>query len=152
MLTIEPLPRATMRGTASDAQRKNPFRCVAITADQSANETWPTSPTRWMPALLTRMSIRPACRVDRLEGGRHARRVGDVGLEIDDAARGSVGRELVERENPRAVGEQALGDRVADPARRAGHDRDAPVKRIRHVAAPQYINQPPLTLIVAPVI
>src|ERR1700733_7265744 len=107
MLTIEPLPRATMRGTASEAQRKNPFRCVAITADQSANETWPTRPTRWMPALLTRISRRPA-------------------PEMDDSVPRPARSELVEREDTSPVDEQSLGDGVADPTRRAGYDRDAP--------------------------
>src|SRR5579863_3559389 len=55
-----PLPRFAIRGTASEAQRKKPLRWVATTAEKSAKEIFPMSPTRWIPALLTRMSICPA--------------------------------------------------------------------------------------------
>src|SRR5690348_16526719 len=54
------MPRFTMRGTASEAQRKKPLRWVATTAEKSAKEIFPMSPTRWIPALLTRTSICPA--------------------------------------------------------------------------------------------
>jgi hypothetical protein len=50
------------------------------------------------------------------------------------------------------VGQQPLGDGVADPPCRASDDGEAPCKRIRRARVPQYINQPPLTLSVAPVI
>ena len=153
MLTIAPpLPRAAMRGTASDAQRKKPLRCAATTADQSAKEILPTRPTRWMPALLTRMSIRPACPSIALKAS--ATRAGSVTSASRYAGARLGGGDLVEGEEARAVGEQPLGDRIADAARGAGHDC-APSKELamrpRLSASAQYISQPPLTLIVAPV-
>ena len=51
-------------------------------------------PTRWIPALLTRTSTRPSSRVDRREGGRDARRVGDVGAHVADAVAGCRGAAL----------------------------------------------------------
>jgi hypothetical protein len=94
----------------------------------------------------------PRRRIDRREGCRHARGIRNVGLEIDDSLPRLRRGGLVQREDARAVGEQSLGDGVPDPARCAGHDRDAPPKANWTCLHPQYINQPPLTLIVAPVI
>jgi hypothetical protein len=99
--------------------------------------------------------IRPC--IDRLEGGGDAGRIGHVGFEIVDPDARLGGRRLVEGENAGAVSEQPLGDGVAYAARCAGDDGDAPGKGIGHCHAPsgfasaQYISQPPLTLIVAPV-
>ena len=106
-----------------------------------------------MPALLTRMSRRPASLFDPFEGGGDARRFGDIGLQVFDAFARFGGRELVERVDPGAIGDEPLGDCVANAPRRAGDNSDAALKRIRHVLSlfPQYISQPPLTLIVAPV-
>ena len=95
-------------------------------------------------------------RINRLECVSDAGRFGDIGFEIDDARARVFRSQLVEREHPCAVGEQPLGDRIANAARRARHDGGPAGKRIGHcssllLASAQYISQPPLTLMVAPV-
>ena len=89
-----------------------------------------------------------------------AGRIGDVGLEIGDALARLVRGDLVEGEDARAVREQPRGDRIADAARGAG-DRGDCARKVTDIGLPiggrspaapaQYISQPPLTLIVAPV-
>ena len=90
--------------------------------------------------------------VDPREGGRDAVGIGDVGLDIGDAGPRLVRAVLVEREHRRAVGDEPGGDGIADAARRTGYRRDLSGKTAHDRAPePQYISQPPLTLIVAPV-
>jgi hypothetical protein len=91
-------------------------------------------------------------RVDRLERFSDAARISDIGFEVDNADSRLGGRQLIEGEHAGAVSEQPLGDCIAYAARGAGDDGDAASKGIGSgSASAQYINQPPLTLIVAPV-
>ena len=93
----------------------------ASSASQRSSSNSATGATCWKPALATIVSSPPK-RVDRRldrgavavarrqVGGERLARAVRVGLEVD-------------REHARAVVDERLGDRAADPARRAGDDR-----------------------------
>ncbi len=124
---MAPLPCSTMRGTACEAQRKNPLRWVAITDDQSANEIWPISPTRWMPALLTRIPTGPKSLSTAAKPRRHAVRAGHVDIEIE-YARPRLGRgDLVERGHPRpGLGQGRRRSRRRSPVPRPSRSPPGP--------------------------
>ena len=114
------------------------------------------SATRWMPALLTSTSIRPASRSTAREGGGDAVGVRDVGRQVGDAGVARLGLAEVEGKDRRALVEEAERRsrrrcRAPAPVTTA----TLPSNAIRgHGVTPssyQYISQPPLTLIVAPV-
>ena len=102
-----------------------------------------------MPALLTRMSICPASLV---HSGKAAATLSGsyVGLEINNFLAGLGGRGFVERENTLHLPRGAARRCVAYAARRAG---DAPTRLEDCAMVPpaSVHRQPPLTLIVAPV-
>ena len=67
--------------------------------------------------------------INRLEGLSNAGWLSHVSFEIGDVLARLVGRDFVEGKNARAVGNQPLGDRVADAARGAAHNGYAARKR-----------------------
>ena len=111
---------------------KKPLRWLETTADHSANEIFPTRPTRWMPAFVDEDVDRIGPRVDRLERFSDAGRISDIGFDIDIANARLGGRRLVEGEHAGAVSDQPLGDCIAYPARGAGNDSDAASKGTGH--------------------
>ena len=59
MLTIEPLPRSTIDGSAARQVWNAAVRSVAMTASHSSGSISRNGPTWVRPALLTRPSTRP---------------------------------------------------------------------------------------------
>ena len=104
-----------------------------------------------MPALLTRMSMRPASD-HRARGGRDAVGVADVGAQRvcvrAQAARRLRREVLVEVPQPDGGTRfgQPSGDRLADALRRAGHHGDPPaqIDAVGHVASLRFRRRPPL--------
>ena len=126
MLTIEPAPpgghaRHGFRGAEEEPVQVRGHHRRPVRERDLADETDALN-----AGIVDENVETPRRRIDRREGCRHARGIRNVGLEIDDSVPRLHRGGLVEREDARAVGEQSLGDRVPDPARRAGYDRDAP--------------------------
>ena len=126
--TMAPFRCGRMRLIASAAQKNMPVRCVLRTECQSAWLIFCASATRWMPALLTSTSTPAGLAVDRREGGRDARRVGDVAGEVVDARMPRLRLAEVDREDDRALVAERDRDRFADAARGAGDHRDLAFK------------------------
>ena len=85
---------------------------------------------RWVvPALLTTMSTRPKASIAALRRALDVGAVRNVGRERDrrgaEALRGRLGDLAlqVEAGDPRAFANESLGDAVAEPLPRAGHQR-----------------------------
>ena len=137
-----PLPRFTMRGTASEAQRKKPLRWVATTAEKSAKDIFPTSPTRWIPALLTRMSICPAWLSIARNAAATLSWTCHVGLDIGYAFAGSSGLSLSIAKTRAPSRNETSSDPVADAARAAGDRCDLSRQGCHWRACPRSIHEP----------
>ena len=75
----------------------------------------------------------------------------DIDRQVGDAIARLVGRVEIEGEYLGALVEKAKGDRIADTAAAPVIAATLPENSPAMVALRQYISQPPLTLIVAPV-
>ena len=104
----------------------------AMSSRQSASVNFSSGARRWMPALLTRMSIGPEAGLDGVHAGVHLRGVGDVeGAHVNARAGGAncasgfiQGGPVAPIEDHMGAGaSQRSGDGVADAARGSGDER-----------------------------
>ncbi len=134
-----PWRRRTMPRSAARVRRKAAVRLISMTACQSSSRRRSARASRVMPALLTRMSIWPiaasASRTRRSDASGSARSAvsacarspefGDERVERGPARPGNRDRGALAVERP--------GDRAADAAGGAGHQRSLP-GQIEHPA------------------
>jgi hypothetical protein len=103
-----------------------------------------------MPCVVDQRVEAARLAVHPSEGLPHRGGRGHVADDVRDPRAGSRRLSEVEREDPEAVRRKPLRHRLADAAGGAGDDGH-PLPIAAHAEPPQYISQPPLTLIVAPV-
>ena len=134
--TIAPPPRRRIDAMASALQWNVPMRWVWMTDSQTAGSKVSVRPTRWIPALLTRMSTPPsAASMERNSASTDARSATSVRTErtpsMGVSRVGQVGHDAA-----CALGHGAPDDRLPDPARPAGHEDDLPIEPSDHRALP----------------
>ena len=134
--TIAPPPRRRIDAMASALQWKVPMRWVWMTVSQTAGSKVSVRPTRWIPALLTRMSTPPSASLDGAEQRLHRGAVGYIGADGTDAIDGRLRVGQVGHDAACALGHGAPDDRFPDPARPARHEDDLPIEPSDHQALP----------------
>ena len=156
-----------MCGTTARVMLNTPTTLVSSTSATSSSSIAASWLSRMMPALLTRMSMRPAAFDNPFDGGRAGCRVAHVDLFRRDVRppriarghdfRGGGGIVAIEERDVGALGGEQLDDRPADAAAAAGHDRHLPARPesevivMRLVAQPE-MQKPPSTTSVWPLI
>src|SRR5712691_472934 len=128
-LMIFPDPRASMWGKTARVQRNTDFRLVAIMPSQMSSGISCKRRRLRMPALLTRMSMRP-----------NGAGVGDVGLDGQRAAADRLDRSrdagrplgapVIVDGDPCAFAAKGQGDGGADASARPRHHRHAALERL----------------------
>ena len=105
---------------------------------QSASNVVAIEPARLIPALLTSVVGRPNAPLQRLERRVPVRGDGDV-ERMETRGRAEAVRSPrarlrvhVGEQDPRALGHEPLGDRLADARRRPGDERDLVLQPRRH--------------------
>jgi hypothetical protein len=133
-LITRPHRACFIAGSAARVAWKTDVRLIAMIASHFSAGNASTAATCWMPALLTRMSMRPSSfaafahhvgdlggfrHVGAVVGRPHAVALLEVGAQRLDLARVA---EAVQH-HVGALAREGLGDSPADAARRPGHHR-----------------------------
>ena len=153
-----------MYGATARVTLNTPPTLVSSTTSTSSSSTSPPAGCRGsMPALLTRMSMRPARSAIASTAAAQARRIADVDLHRRDlaarrlrpaATTSSRGRRVaaIEERDVDAFGGEQLDDRAADAAAAAGHQRDLAASPDRELHVIPRCAKPPSTTSVCPLI
>src|SRR5262245_38162377 len=141
-LTIAPERRRIIPRAAARQVWKVPLRFVASTSRQSSSRMRASSPSRVIPAVLTRMARPPASRTRRLRGVRDAGLDGAAARLLRDG-RGLVGPGAIADDDARARVRQLEHDGVTDPPRPARDERGLAFERAEAHATMQLVPRAP---------
>ena len=134
--TMAPPPCARIDRIAIALQWNVPMRCVWTTSSQAAGSNDSVRPTRWIPALLTRMSTLPSRASMSANDASTAAPIGHVHGEVADPCQRSGRRLDVGDDTAGALGDRTPDDVSADAARATRHDDDLIVESSGHAGPP----------------